>query len=383
MSFTQHNFLVLALVVSSLLGLAGFNRFMDPYALYDGPHIVGVNGDRPGQELRTRASRAEQIRRLRPAAIALGSSRTEFGIDPEHPGWGVEPVYNCGMGFARVYEMYRYLQHAHAVRAQEKVVVMLDMIQFEDEKHRPSFSEARLAVDVNGQPQAHCLPDERRALLTLDATWASVKLWLGQGQQHHITQANGMLSPQYYLSHFRKKGGHHKAFEATKQAYKDGTYQKLADHGIPEMNWHYFRELLRFAYRERIDLRLGISPHHVVLFEGMQAAGLIPLYESWKINLVKNLNEVAAEFNETPYPLWDFSGDYAYNTEAVPSVDQADTPMRYHWEQTHYKKQLGDLLLTAIFEDDMRNDARAVFASYPLTQPQPGRQFGKRLDLEK
>jgi hypothetical protein len=378
MPFKKHNWFLLTLLATSLFSIAALNRFMDPYALFDGPWVEGINADRPGQELRSRPSRAEQIRRIKPAAIALGSSRTEFGIDPEHPGWGVDSVYNCGLGDGRIYEMYRFLQHAHAVRQQEKVVVMLDMFQFKAEQYRPSFSEERLAVDSLGRPQPKRLSEERCSLLTLDAIWASVKLWLGQGLQPRIMQPNGMLDGEYYLAHFKKKGGHHQAFKVMDQAYFEGSFQSLAKGGIPDESYQAFRDLLAFCHRERLDLRLGISPHHVRLFEGMQKRGLMPLYASWKQELLQISKSVAAEFGHQPYVIYDFSGNNQYNTERVPTAENPTAQMRWHWEQTHYKKQLGDLVLNVIFEDDMRPTGRAVAASSRVGIDDG---FGRRLGL--
>ncbi len=58
--------------------------------------------------------------------------------------------------------------------------------------------------------------------------------------------------------------------------------------------------------------------------------------------------KVAGKFNKPPFELWDFATYSRYTMEAFPSNDE-DT-MNYHWETSHYKKELGDLVLKSISE---------------------------------
>jgi len=104
----------------------------------------------------------------------------------------------------------------------------------------------------------------------------------------------------------------------------------------------------------------------------------MPLYESWKQELLQISKSVAAEFGHEPYAIYDFSGDNQYNTERVPAAEDIAAEMRWHWEQTHYKKQLGDLVLSVLFEDAMKPTGRAVAAS---SRRDGGDEFGRRLGL--
>ena len=58
----------------------------------------------------------------------------------------------------------------------------------------------------------------------------------------------------------------------------------------------------------------------------------------------------AARSGESPYPLWDFSGYNSLTTEDVPPDGDSETQMKWYWESSHYKKELGDLVLDRIFD---------------------------------
>jgi len=124
------NYLKFLPIVASLalLSIVGFNRLIDPFALYGGPLIEGVNIHKTAFNRNTRMSKAAAIYQQNPLAIVLGSSRSERGIDPSHLGWRVNPVYNLSLNGADLYEIFRYLQHAQAIQPLKKVVLTLDFL---------------------------------------------------------------------------------------------------------------------------------------------------------------------------------------------------------------------------------------------------------------
>jgi hypothetical protein len=62
-----------------------------------------------------------------------------------------------------------------------------------------------------------------------------------------------------------------------------------------------------------------------------------------------NLEEARAA-GANPFPLWDFSGFTELTTEPFPPLGDKETKMRWYWESSHYKKELGDLVLDRMFD---------------------------------
>src|SRR5207244_12361208 len=88
----------------------------------------GFNPYKPAVDHRVRLVKAYDVRRLRPQAIILGTSRSHLGLRPSHDGWdrAAKPVYNLAFDGATTKEMYQYLLQAHAVRPLRPAGLALD-----------------------------------------------------------------------------------------------------------------------------------------------------------------------------------------------------------------------------------------------------------------
>jgi hypothetical protein len=120
----------LCLAVPALLVMA-FVVAVDPYYVFGSPSWQGFNAVRPYYEDHVVLAKPYQVRRLRPQAVSLGSSRAEVGIDPRHPGWGASNVFNFAIPASNSYEVMLAFLHAQALGAPLKqAVVDLDFFAY-------------------------------------------------------------------------------------------------------------------------------------------------------------------------------------------------------------------------------------------------------------
>jgi hypothetical protein len=118
-------------VVLPPIFLAAFVLVVDPYYVFGSPSLPGINAVRPYYELHVLAAKPYQVQRIKPAAVALGSSRVEVGLDPHHPGWADTNVFNFGLPSATSYEVMRAFLHARTVgQPLKQAVVGLDFFGF-------------------------------------------------------------------------------------------------------------------------------------------------------------------------------------------------------------------------------------------------------------
>jgi hypothetical protein len=111
--------------------LAAFVLMVDPYYVFGSPSLPGINMVRPFYELHVLAAKPYQVQRIKPAAVSLGSSRVEVGLDPRHPGWADRNVFNFGLPSATSYEVMLAFLHARAVgQPLKQAVVGLDFFGF-------------------------------------------------------------------------------------------------------------------------------------------------------------------------------------------------------------------------------------------------------------
>ena len=130
-SFRRYVFILFLSVLLPAVTLAAFVIGIDPYYVFGAPSWKGINVVRPYYEPHVIIAKPYQARRMRPEAVALGSSRVEVGIDPAHPGWQSARTFNFAMPSSTIYDEMLAFTHAQAVGAPlRRAVIGLDFFGF-------------------------------------------------------------------------------------------------------------------------------------------------------------------------------------------------------------------------------------------------------------
>jgi hypothetical protein len=344
-----------------------FNFIVDPYDIYRVVRIEGFNALKPQFRKHPHMGKVIAVERIRPESIVLGSSRAERGIDPEHPGWKNRPVYNLALAGINVYEIMRYLQHVNVVRPLKQVVLGLDFRMFNAyNKNSSNFEETRLRVNAEGERTPKSYEDFILSLTSLTALKNSFKT-IGRQSLKDIKMSmpNGLRDPTYYRLNTLKSGGYRKKFIKSQTVYMGPSSQLFNgfkyenyffDPEAGKSTFHDFKKLLDYAYSNNIDLHMFISPLHVTYWESLRITGFWPIFEKWKRELVRINEETAKETGKTLFSIWDFSGCSSISIEIIPPLGDAETQMKWYWEVSHYKKELGDLVLDRVlnYKDPVR-----------------------------
>ena len=353
---------VLALVASA----AAINWLVDPYGMLVPPRIEGLNAIKPAFVEHLRLTIPYAIERLRPDGLILGTSRAGRGFSTTHPSWHGLKVYNSALPAASIYEMRRLLQHAHAVHPLRRVVLGLDnRVFYQNRDGDGTFSEARLRVDADGRRQFNLfsaqLPDLAASVFSMDALRDSLGAVRFQGW------AKLTLSERGEWQSTSDDFDHAKGFRAMTLNTFDRYRRYKADRFSMSKSIEPLREILRFCYREHIDLRMVIPPSHAWHLEAMRLSGMQDRWDDIKRAIAVVNAEVATEVGHNPFPVWDFSGYTGPNIEPVPLA--APTKMTWYWESVHFKQALGDRVLALVLDDAIENPHRAD-------------SFGQRIDSE-
>jgi hypothetical protein len=361
-------------IVVCLTVVGAFNLLIDPFDIYDMPRIKGFNADKTQVATHLRLTKAYAVRAIRPQGIVLGSSRAERGLDPDHPGWSgnVKPVYNLAFAAANIYEIMRYLQHAHCISPLKQIVIGLDFFTFNaNTENKSDFLEERLCKEKEYEHVSVIVHDKIQTILSADAVKASISTIKGanRGEEAKLYLSNGQVYWDYGKEK-TKKIGCRNAFLESDRIYLNNYKFNLYDNS-GRSTLRYLAEIVRLARRDNIDLRLFISPDHARMLEAMKLAGLWPQYEEWKRALVALLEaDASANVGKEPFLLWDFSGYNSITVEAVPEPSDLQSSMRFYWESSHYKKEAGDLILNRIFGKEMlkENDFGVVVSTRNIEQ---------------
>ena len=375
------------LVVAAALAV---NATVDPYAMHRTTNIAGFNIYKPAIHHRVRMAKAYDVRRFKPRTIILGSSRSHVGIRPSHPAWPADgwPVYNLAFDGATTKEMDAYLRHAHAVQPLRRVLLGLDTYHLTTlpGSVRPDFDDLLLLQDDSPWSRARVALADLKLLVSYDTFSESITTmrvqthgleeWfaadgqrLGEiffRQPHEPYQA---LGPRAYFDQIDMDEIRYKLEWRTPQ--KSGRNAKQSPNTPADRitSMGYIQRIVEFCRAHDIELIVYITPSHVHQQEIAAATGEWPTIESGKRALVKLLAEDASHNPESyPFQLYDFSDYSSITTEELPLLGSR-TEMRYYWESSHFKAEVGDLVLARIFNagavpDDFgtRLDANSIEA---------------------
>jgi|TARA_Y100000310_G_scaffold132532_1_gene131546 hypothetical protein len=336
-----------------LLLVVGFNWWVDPYGVF---RPAGHDPQKPvWMSKQLRLAKAQRVKQLKPQGIVIGTSTSQSGIDPDHPGWDrdVYPRYNLALPATNSYENFRYFQHAHALNPLKQVLIGLDFVSFNIfSPLSGDFNESHLIVSRVGKSKDQVTHNLTLTLLSLSAIKASQKKLFFRGKGTH--SSNGREIPQKENPEPRNNRSAMMG-SATKfvprllmppPSHRFCLYDGMGNNP----NFQYLRKILEISKEDGLDVRLFIQPAHAYLLEVLRIMGMMQDYEKWQRELITLIEDVNHRYPESPeFPLWDFSGYNSVTMDEVPPPETPSRPMRWYVDIGHYSKALGDIIQDRIF----------------------------------
>ena len=342
---------LLAVFVALLCAaLAGFNALIDPYGYFDPPKISGVNELPLGFNHRPLLAKSLAVSELRPATIILGNSRAEAAYDPQHPAIALRPGYNLSIGGAGLAMLHRYFLEALAAGGLRQVILALDLSMFDPAANAPDASvDTVLLTDATGKPAGDARKWRRLAFTLLSGTASSDSWWSYTHQRKPVATygRSGLRGEAYDIAQVAREGGPRRASLRVESSFLAGT---LRDVESEKFRASYgatlaaLQEIVDLSAKHGIQLKLIINPIHARQNHALAAAGLWPLYENWKRDLVS-----AAQRSPEPVSLWDFSRVSSCTAENLPPDANAASVMRWYRESSHFRRVLGNRVLDRVF----------------------------------
>jgi hypothetical protein len=337
-----------------VVGVLGFNFLIDPFDMNHVVSLPHLNLVKPEFGTHVRQSKAFAALRLKPGAIVLGSSRAEVGIDAgkieKLPGAHV--TYNLAVPSASMSELLVLLRHARFAGQLQSAIVGLDFFMFNGYKPDvPGQGAGVFLKDAGWRGRLWVRLEGLTSYMSLATATASLRTVIDQGKEIAEYDALGGRTEAYEASILHRMGSYREASRRIEGSLVRDTLlpppgRKFAftnESGFSTID--DFSAFLREARAGGVQLVLFISPEHARQLEVLRAAGLWERYEEWKRLLVRAIEAEAAAGNMQPYALWDFSGYNRYTTERLPASGEMTPTMRWYWETSHYRRELGDRIL--------------------------------------
>lgn len=337
-----------AICLLCVCGHALFIWFVDPYG-YNRPHDRSLFPVKPAMPKNQHMAKAQIIKKTNPDTVIIGTSRADYGIDPDHPALALSYSYNAGIKGARIAEQ-RALA-VHAVHSGAKHIIWaLDFFAFNDAvKPRPDFTPARLYNETKTNRPA----TDWQTFVSLSSLKPALQTSLRQNTPHMPdTYTNGQHNGEELDFKLETKG-YKKRFADDILLYLTQLYYPYPGRAF-DLNEHDFPAAIGFFHQNNVKTTLFINPLHPALLSVIRQTGLMQTYEQWKRHIYESARH---------------SGLTVTDFTFTNGLYQKSLQTTYLWEPSHYKPVIGDFILSHIF------DGTAQHQDIPLTSQELSPSF--------
>ena len=262
--------IVLGFFFTFIIIIASFNYIADPYGIYNS----GFFKDKPASGKHMRIVKAVKLQELKPVSIALGTSRTEIGINPEHE-YFIKPSYNLSISGSSLYESKVYLKNAIKQGNLKQVLLVADWRMFNEINMKQSS-------DLDRYFEKFFKYTYLINFKTLRDSYFTIKNQ-GAKAQHY---SNGQMDNSYLKTHIANSGGHLKVMNADEKVYylyfdKNNRYKDTNKDSFEDLE-----EMIRLCYENGVTLDIVFGPSHIRQWESFDYHIGIDVFYKWKKDVV-------------------------------------------------------------------------------------------------
>jgi len=325
---------------------------IDPYAQFNLFELENINKFKTSALLNERVYKTNRVNHTRPDFLVLGTSREDFGIDPNELTFP-EKAYNGATVSQSYRESRMMLEHLHSIRRFPEHILLGLLYESAD-------IYAPLPGDYNEERLYGGTLSSIKYMFTLNMVRAVAKTvssnLRGASRNSEGYAENGVALPVQFEGSLRGYG-QHQLFKENEKLYFADKHHRLPlcrANALDDPETGYsrldeIRALVRLAYTEKSDLRLFIGPSHARQWQTIKESGLWEDFEAWKRRIVTVVEEEAIRASATPFQVWDFSGYNSITTEPLPPAGDMAARMKYYYESSHYTPAAGQLVIGRIY----------------------------------
>lgn len=338
-----------------ILFVALVNIIVDPYAIFRFVEKENFNKEKASINHNTFVPKVMSLNRIKPDILVMGTSRASIGIDPTHKliKGDDKRSFNFSVGSASVEELFLTVKYVNGINKLKKVVFGLDMLSFNAYRGvRKTFTKDEVVLK-NTYLNKHAF----NAVFSLNSFKASLETVRKQGRPKNliITDKGHVGFNEGYVN---AKKGHRDMFLSTERDYLKNNWYPLPHNKFAFVNderdvFKSFKEMLEYLREENIEIYFYISPVHARLMELMKIDDIYDDFEDWKKALVyiaESDNKLHEQ--EQQLKIYDFAYYNKYTKEEVPLKGDRKTQMQWYWEDSHFRKELGDKIIDRIFKKE-------------------------------
>ena len=318
------------IIIAAIPVVGVFNYAIDPYGIYKTNYFKFEKIKRPDK---IRLVKVIDIRKIKPKSIVLGTSRAEYGYDPVH-SYFIKPSYNLANSSSSMYENGLNFKLALRQGRLKQVLLVADYRMF-NSKTMKTISDFDDYIDKSKNIYSY--------LFSVDALKDGLATVIGTDSYYANYMENGQLEHFHNQKQIDNKGGHLNVMNLSDAKYYKDTPVNYVYADTGKNSFDDFEVMLALCYENNIKLDVVFGPSHIRQWESLNYYLGYDKWLQWKKDVVLSVDKIAKKYNRNQYRIFDFSVYHQLTSEKVP--DNKNDKMKYHWESSHYKNELGNIVL--------------------------------------
>jgi hypothetical protein len=299
-----------------VLALAAFNALVDPHLYFDSPRIGGFNRWKTLFFWAQFDIKAARVEGYGASALILGTSTAGGTLDPAHPVFAGQRVFNSAIAGASPGVQHAVLRHALRSNPVRTLVVGVDLFAYNAYRHDAYLEAQANDLEPDGAAGRRWLRWRRQLENQLGRlfSWGAVRdalrtVTTQDPQQHADIRGDGFWQTPYnpaipITEYFARSERHY-----LERGWFSGPRHRFT---LGAARLEELQSLLDTACANDIQVNLAIMPVHARLLEAMSSSGLAPELDALRRRLVQR-----AEAAPCTVRVWDFSGYHGLSMSAV------------------------------------------------------------------
>ncbi len=324
------------------------NYLVDPYLIHQWDTDL-IRRPSPAQQKIMPWGKTYAVYHYRPEVVYLGSSRTEIGLSADSPLFAGKRVFNLAISGASLGDAVNMLRHTSVSHRPETVVWGIDYgWQFREKSGNTDFTSELVARGA-GYPILRMVQNLKRSA-AMTTTTETVRILTGLAEEKcpSLLATYGWKSTQCLEYIMEDEGGTARAFEEVlKKREPQATPADVA------ATTKLLDQVLEEYCGQGTVFRLYIQPIHALAELSYWATHWDDL-DGWKRALVQVVD--GRKRQGCDIRLMDFSGFNRITTEEIPQATGQEN-MQYYWEQSHYRSEVGQMILERLFAKERLEDS--------------------------
>ncbi len=338
--------LLVLLVFVAFVG--AINVFMDPLGVFGSPRVAGLNRIKPHLDHHRELARYQSVLRICPPIGIFGNSRAEIGFDPEGPAIAAHGLsaFNSaisGIGVRTIYQQILWLQAANCLPK----TALLGVDFFDFLGGSTPLSLPSLQTDPAPRRDNHFFA---QTVFSITGLRDSVTTLLIQRSLFPATTTDHGFNPLFEYIPEVAQSGHYALFrQRAEENVRNWTRKPRSlrpPTGDVSDGESVFNASLSLLNEAGTKTYVIIYPYHAQIRMLIERLGMGALFADWKRHVFESAARQAEKGGGVE--VWDFSGIGPETLEAIPAKGDRHTQLAYYWEAGHFKKELGDLMISRV-----------------------------------